>query len=355
MQLERVVKLRSEMEKMSVDAFLITNPVNIFYLSGFTGDAGVALVTEDNQYLITDSRFGEQIKSQVKYWSCEITREYLKTACHLVTEKHLLAMAFEGSLSYNEYEVLDENAVSDIVAFDGVIEKLRSVKDTQEIALLRKSCSLAGLGYQKFLETVAKGQTEIEAANELDYIMKKLGAAESSFSTIVASGNRSSLPHGTASMRKLRQNDIVTLDFGYFYQGYTSDVTRTFSIGPQISDVRDTYQTVLRAQEKTIEAIRPGITGSQLDRIGRSLITEAGYGKFFNHGMGHGIGMSIHELPNIGMGYEDILVPGQVITIEPGVYIPNKAGIRIEDDVLVTESGYEILTDFSKEYFEIKG
>ncbi|MCP9327737.1 M24 family metallopeptidase [Liquorilactobacillus satsumensis] len=352
MQTDRVARLRMQMEKMSVDAFLVTDPVNIAYLSGFTGDAGVVLVTENEQFLITDSRFKEAV-SRFKTWQCVITREYLRSVCEIAAKDQLLALAFEDSLSYRDYDFLDETALCDIVPLNGVLEKMRSVKEPEEIALLRKSCKLAEDGYRMLLQEISAGQAEIEVANHLDQIMKKLGATASSFPTIVASGTRTILPHGSASTKVLQQGELVTLDFGYFYKGYTSDVTRTFSLGRQPESIKALYQVVAHAQQQTIAAVRPGITGAELDQIGRSLITQAGYGAYFNHGMGHGIGQSIHELPNIGKNFANQLEPGQVITIEPGIYLPPEAGIRIEDDILVTADGFEELTNFAKEYIEV--
>lgn len=353
MNSSRVENLRAEMVKMSIDSFLITDPLNIYYLSGFTGDDGLLLVTENNQYLITDSRFEQQVKANHPDWNFCNTRNYLKTACDIVTKEHLSAMAFEDTISYQNYDYIDENASSDIVPVSAIIEKLRALKDYDEIKEIRKSCQIAGKGYEFMLETAHVGQSELELSNELDYFMKKNGTEEKSFETIVASGDRTTWPHGTATHKLLADGDLITVDFGYYYNHYTSDVTRTFSLGQQSQVVKDLYQVVLEAQLRTIEAIKPGISGKELDEIGRSFIEKKGYGEYFNHGMGHGIGLDIHELPNVGSRYLDIMEPGHIVTIEPGIYIPGTAGIRIEDDVLVTKNGFEVLTNFSKEYQEI--
>ncbi|KLA43814.1 M24 family metallopeptidase [Ligilactobacillus ruminis] len=353
MSLKRVGKLRRKMNEMSVDAYLVTNPSNRYYLSGFTGDDGVLLVTENHRYLITDSRFEEQISHDQPSWEAIITRDYLKTACDLCVKNHVAAMAFENTISYAEYDFIDELCECDIVPLSGVIEDIRSVKSPEEIDAIKRACEMSGKGYQYVLETIRPQMTELEVSNELDYYMKKNGSEERSFETIVASGERTTWPHGTATTKKIEAGDLVTLDFGYYADGYTSDVTRTFSIGKQSDEAKKIYQIVLEAQQKTIEAVKEGVNGQELDRIGRGYIEDAGYGKYFNHGMGHGIGLDIHELPNVGRTYEEYMKAGQIITIEPGIYVPGVGGVRIEDDVLVTKNGYEILTDFSRDYTEV--
>lgn len=355
MNAKRIMKLLTQLEQMSLDSFLVTDPVNIFYLSGFTGDAGVLLITNDEQYLLTDSRFEQQAQEELTGWRIVITRDYIGEVCRLAERLKLTVLGFEDSLVYRQYDYLDENAVCDIVPITNVIEKLRSVKEPDEIKIIKEATALAGKCYRNFLQVVRPGCSEVELANWIDIYMKQNGASERSFPTIVASGERTAWPHAVASSQRIAPNDLVTLDFGYYYQGYTSDVTRTFALGQQPAEIRRIYETVLQAQQKTIAAIRPGISGDELDKIGRSFIEDAGFGAFFNHGMGHGIGLSIHELPNIGHGFSNELLAGQVITIEPGIYVPDTGGVRIEDDILVTKNGYEILTDFEHSYREIEG
>ncbi|GBG95065.1 Xaa-Pro aminopeptidase [Ligilactobacillus salitolerans] len=353
MTMPRVANLRSKLAELKIDGFLVTDPLNIKYLSGFTGDAGVLLITENQQYLITDSRFEEQVKVETPDWQTVITRNYLGSACDLAQKASLAAIGFEDSIDYASYDFLDETAVCDIVAFNGVVESLRSVKDENEIAALKESCRLADQGFDFVLSHLAAGQTELDVSNDLDYFMKKHGASERSFETIVASGEHTTWPHGTATTREIKNGDLITLDYGYFYAGYTSDVTRTFSLGQQNQQVKEIYQVVLEAQQATIAAVRAGVSGAQIDQIGRSLIQKAGYGEYFNHGMGHGIGLDIHELPNVGTRYPDVMQAGQIVTVEPGIYVLGLGGVRIEDDVLVTATGSEILTNSNKQFIEI--
>lgn len=353
MTTRRVKKLQAKFAEFKIDGFLVTDPLNIYYLSGFTGDDGVLLITEGNKYLITDSRFEEQIKAENPDWNAVITRNYLKNACGLAQADHLAAIGFENTIDYASFDFLDETAVCDIVPFDGLVEQLRAIKDDQEVSILKKSCALADEGFQFVIEHLKAGQTELDIANDLDYFMKKHGASAQSFETIVASGEHTTWPHGTATSRQITNGDLITLDYGYFVDGYTSDVTRTFSLGKQSEKVKEIYQVVLEAQKATIEAVSAGVSGAHLDDVGRSMIEKAGYGKYFNHGMGHGIGLDIHELPNVGRRFDDVMLAGQIITIEPGIYVPGIGGIRIEDDVLVTENGSEVLTHSDKNLLEL--
>ena len=230
---------------------------------------------------------------------------------------------------------------------------MRAVKDEDEISTIRKACQLSRKGYEHILTKVYAGVTEKEMALELDYYLRKNGAAEASFETIFASGDRTALPHATYSDKKIVEGELVTCDFGYYFNHYTSDITRTFVVGKASDEIRKIYDIVKVAKEKTIEAIKAGISSKELDEIGRGYIKEQGYGKYFTHGMGHGIGLDIHELPNISYSYPDVLEAGEIVTIEPGIYIPGLGGVRIEDDILVTEKGYENLTDFKQDLIEI--
>ncbi|KRL01323.1 xaa-Pro dipeptidase [Liquorilactobacillus capillatus DSM 19910] len=343
------------MDQMSLDAFLVTKPVNIRYLSGFTGDAGILLITEQAGYLLTDSRFEQQAQDELTGWETIITHDCLKKACQLAEQLRLVALGFEDSLSYRQYDYLDENAMCDIVPLADVVEELRSIKEPIEIEKIRKAGKLAGKCYQVLLRKVQPGYTELDLANWVDGYMRQHGASASSFPTIIAGGEKTAQPHAAATARKITSNELLLLDFGYYYQGYTTDVSRTFAIGPQSSKVKEIYAVVLEAQRRTMMAIQPGIAVQELDHIGRSYIESCGYGAFFNHGMGHGIGLEIHELPNIGNGFTAKLQVGQVVTVEPGIYLPGTGGVRLEDDILVTKDGHEILTDFERDYHELKG
>lgn len=345
--------LKEYMQTVFVDAFLITDKYNLYYFTGFTGDDGIGLITESGDYIITDSRFEQQLIVNNPDIDHVITRNYLGEAIKIMERKKLIAMAFEGTLDYLSYDFLDENASHDLVNLSGVLEQFRSVKDQDEIKHVKRATELSKKGFEHLLKEVEVGKTEKQMVLELDYYMRKNGAQKASFETIFASGSRTAWPHATYTDETLKNGDIITLDFGYYVDGYTSDITRSFNLGKADSKIKEIYQIVLEALNATVAAVKPGVTGKQLDEIGRAVIEKAGYGKYFNHGMGHGIGLDIHELPNIGGSYSDELQPNQIITIEPGIYLPEIGGVRIEDDILVTDNGFENLTDFGKDFKEL--
>lgn len=349
----RWTNLRHKMQAASVDAYLVTDPDNIYYLSGFTGDDGLFLVTETATYLITDARFETQLAKENPELTAVITRRYLEKALEICQKEKIVALAFEESITYAMYDKLDELALCDIVALGGVIEGLREIKTSSEIKKIKEACKLAALGYRFVLETAKVGMKETDLANELDFFMKKNGASKASFETIVASGERSALPHGVASQKRLGANELVTLDYGYYLDHYTSDVTRTFALGKVSPELEKIYALVLEAKQRVIEAVRPGADLKELDALGRDYITQAGYGKYFEHGTGHGIGLNVHEGPYVGKTAQGTLQAGQVITVEPGIYLPGLGGVRLEDDILVTTTGHENLTDFSAEYLTL--
>lgn len=349
----RWTDLRRKMQDASVYAYLVTDPDNIYYLSGFTGDDGLFLVTETATYLITDARFETQLAKENPELTAVITRQYLEKALEICQQEKIVALAFEESITYAMYDKLDELALCDIVALGGVIEELREIKTPSEIEKIKQACKLAALGYRFVLETAKVGMKETDLANELDFFMKKNGASNASFETIVASGERSALPHGVASPKRLGANELVTLDYGYYLDHYTSDVTRTFALGKVSPELEKIYALVLEAKQRVIEAIRPGADLRELDAIGRQYITKAGYGKYFEHGTGHGIGLNVHEGPYIGKTARGALQAGQIITVEPGIYLPGLGGVRLEDDILVTTTGHENLTDFTTEYLTL--
>lgn len=348
MNINRIEQLRSTFENLSIDSFLVTDIVNINYLSGFEGD-GVLLITDKQQFIITDLRYELALEDYDNRFEIEFTRNYLGVAADIIEKNGLTVMGFESSISFLEYEQLDEELTSDLVSLTNIVEELRRIKDKFEQEKLVKAGQLADEAFDYIIGTIKIGQTEIEIANRLDSYLKSLGASNESFETIVASGIHSTWPHATVSNRKIQKQDLITIDFGYYYQGYTSDVTRTVAIGSISDELKKIYDTVLMTQEHVISLIKPGCRLSELARVANEMIAEAGYGDYFNHGIGHGIGLSIHELPNIRINDQNgVLMVGDVITIEPGIYVPKLGGVRIEDDILVVENGHQLLTDSYK-------
>lgn len=348
----RVEKLREAMKKENVDGFLVTSPYNLRYLTNFTGTTGLAVITLDKAFFVTDFRYTEQAAAQAQgYEIVKNTGPILEEVATLCAKEEINALAFEEShVSFAEYSVLEEIIEeTDLIPVSGLIENLREVKDEDEIALIQQACHIADQGFDHILKMIRPGMTEIEVANQLDFFMRSLGATSVSFDTIVASGLRSAMPHGVASDKVIEQGDLITLDFGCYYKGYVSDMTRTFAVGDPGEKLKEIYQVVLEAQLKVIEAAKPGMSGIQLDAVARDHITAAGYGEAFGHSTGHGIGLEIHEGPNVSFRAEKQFVPGNVITDEPGIYLPGIGGVRIEDDLLITSEGNTVLTHSPKE------
>jgi Xaa-Pro aminopeptidase len=306
----------------------------------------------DKAFFVTDFRYTEQAAAQAQGF--EIVKnsgpifEEVATICQ---KEEINVLAFEESfVSFAEYSVLEDLIEeSSLAPVSGMIEALREVKDEEEIALIQQACHIADQGFEHILKMIRPGMTEIEVANQLDFFMRSLGATSVSFETIVASGLRSAMPHGVASEKVIEQGDLITLDFGCYYQGYVSDMTRTFAVGDPGDKLKEIYQIVLEAQEKVLAAAKPGMTGIELDAIARDHIASFGYGDAFGHSTGHGIGLEIHEGPNVSFRADKAFVVGNVITDEPGIYLPGIGGVRIEDDLLITETGNKVLTHSPKE------
>jgi len=347
----RVEKLRQLMKKNDLTGFLVTSPFNLRYLTNFTGTTGLALITLEQAYFVTDFRYTEQAAAQAQGF--EIVKNngpIFDEVVNLVEQAQLENVAFEErQVNFADYSILEELLPCELIPVSGLIESLREVKEASEITLIQKACEIADAGFKHVLEIIKPGMTEIEVANQLDFFMRSKGASGVSFDTIVASGLRSAMPHGVASSKVIEAGDLITLDFGCYYEGYVSDMTRTFALGSIDEKLKEIYQIVLEAQLKVLEAAKPGLTGVQLDAIARDHIAAYGYGDAFGHSTGHGIGLEIHEGPNVSFRAEQPFVPGNVITDEPGIYIPGLGGVRIEDDLLITADGNQVLTHAPKE------
>lgn len=339
----RLQQLQLTFKQLGIDALLVTDPVNMGYLTGFDGD-GIVLVTAKITILVTDDRYATALAATPHPFEVAITRSYLEVAIRLAHEHQVTTLGFEDQLAYRTFARLKQLTSMVLVPVDAVIERLRTIKSVEEVAILTRSAKLAVQGFEKLLPVIKPGVSERWVANQLDCIMKTLGASGPSFETIVASGYRLALPHGAASDKLIQAGELVTIDFGYFVDGYTSDLTRTVAVGDPGTQLKEVYQVVQDAQRAIIEAVQAGVTGQQLDQIGRQIISEAGYGAYFNHGTGHGIGLAIHEGPDINTRAQTPLQVNQVVTVEPGIYLPDVGGVRIEDDVLVQATHGEVLT-----------
>lgn len=346
----RIRRLQEKLKEASQEALLITHPANRRYISGFTGSSGIVLVTTEEAFIFTDFRY--QIQAAEQAPACQVL---IGDMWQLVGEKcqelKLSSLAFEADyLTFSEYKRLEDH-VGNILLKPGEkwVESLRMIKDEEELQLIRRAAQIADEAFDQILKEIRPGISEREIAFRLEVLMRERGASSSSFDMIVASGVRSALPHGTASDKLLEKGDLLTLDFGAYYKGYASDLTRTVVLGHPSEKQKEIYEIVLEACNRTIQALKPGMTGKEVDAIARDYIDSKGYGEYFGHSTGHGIGLEVHEDPHLSSRRGDLtLQPGMVVTIEPGIYLPDLGGVRIEDDVLITETGCEVLTHSDK-------
>ena len=354
---QRIRRIRDMLREQKLDALLVTEPSNRRYISGFTGTSGLVVITPAAAWLLTDFRYVEQAGEQAPFFEVvEHQGEAVHTLKELLNKAGVRQLGFDQNhLVYGEYQRLQEalNPIR-LVPTAEWVERLRYVKDPEEIRLIRKAVAIADQAFEHVLNILRPGIRECDVAAEIEYKMRRLGASGPAFDTIVASGPRSALPHGVASERVLQAGDMITLDFGARYQGYCSDLTRTVALGRVDDKLREIYRIVLEAQLKGLAEIRPGMTGREADAVVRSYISERGYGEAFGHGTGHAIGLDIHEAPSLSRRSESTLEKGMVLTVEPGIYLPGLGGVRIEDDVLLTETGLEVLTGAPKEFLVIE-
>ena len=356
-QASRLSLLQRQMESGQVEAFLVSHLPNVFYLSGFTGDAAVLVVTGRGVTLFTDPRFTVQANEECVCTGIQIVRGSLIAAAgEYLSRSRFRRVAFEADrLTVAQKSRLDKAAGARIrwAAFDGKIEASRAIKDACELATMREAAHIACSCWQEILPLVAPGVSEIELAAEVEFRMRRKGATGPAFDTIIASGPRGALPHARASSRTIGKNELVVFDLGAILRGYSSDLTRSVFVGRASGEVRRWYGAVLEAQQAARDVLRPGVTANRVDAAARKILQRAGLGKQFVHSTGHGLGLEVHEMPRLARGEKWILPAGVVVTIEPGVYVEGTGGIRIEDDVLVTPNGAELLTDATRELIEI--
>ncbi|HWL13881.1 MAG TPA: Xaa-Pro peptidase family protein [Ureibacillus sp.] len=347
----KLEKLRNALVEQSVDGLLITNDFNRRYMTGFTGSAGVAIVSKDDAVFVTDFRYTEQAKKQIQNFRIvQHDGNLFKEVANLAGKMGIKTLGFEkDTMTYAMYETYKSLISAELVPVSGLIEKIRLIKTEQEINIIKVACEIADNAFSHILKFIKPGLTELEVSNELEFFMRKQGATASSFDTIVASGVRSALPHGVATDKVIEKGDFVTLDFGALYNGYISDITRTIAVGQPSEKLVEMYNTVLESQLLALEKVGPGMTGVEADSFARDYLASKGYGEAFGHSTGHGIGLEVHEGPALSSRSSSVLEPNMVVTIEPGIYLPGIGGVRIEDDILITETGNEKLTHSTKD------
>jgi len=355
---ERRDKVRARLGELGADALLVTKPVNVRYLTGFSGSNGQLVVGTEDVFL-TDGRYEEQSAKECP----DLRREIYRTSAGQIGEGAgmygLLSSVVSGlgvtrpAVEAGHVTLATARALREklsgveLVEADGEIETLRRVKDTDEVGRIRRACEIADRALADLLPQLAEGMTEVEVAAVLEHAMRNHGSEGLSFDTIAAFGEQAAEPHHHPTERRLRRGDMIKLDFGAIAGGYHSDMTRTIAFGEPADQMSSIYTLVQGAQQAGLDAVKPGATTGDVDAASRGYLTERGYD--FSHGTGHGLGLEIHEAPPVRAGSIDVLIPGMVITVEPGIYLPGVGGVRIEDSVVVRDGGCDILTGSTKE------
>lgn len=343
-------QLRSRMGIHRLDGVLLWSPENIRYLSGFTGDDGVLLYTNEERILLSDGRFEEQAKQEIRNSSFKRYRNKIDGLAQCLRSLRLRRLGLETqAIPYESYRRLKEKLPRmTFIPLATELADLRVRKSLEEVEKIREAIRIATQGFGDCFSRFRPGIREKMAAGYLEYRMKVRGGEKPSFPTIVASGARAALPHGEASAKKMGKRETVVVDFGTCYKGYHSDETKTLILGPPTREQKKIYELVRKAQEKAIREIRPGVSLRRIDAVAREVITRAGYGKFFGHGLGHGIGLAVHEAPSLSPRGKGRVEEGMIFSVEPGIYIPGWGGVRLEDLIWVRGRRGEILTILPK-------
>lgn len=350
----RIKRLREKFREINIDGVLVTDPKNIFYFSGYDGDSGSLLIGKDKKVIITNSLSAEYAQEKCQGFEIRsFAREegVHQTIFRVLVEFNIKQLGFEeNNLTFKQYQnCVDNYKDVNLIPLKDCFYELRQIKDEREIEIIKKAARIGDEAFSHIISIIKPGITENEIALELEIFMRKKGAKGLSFDTIVVSGSRTSMIHSMPSDKKVEFGDVLMMDFGCVYEGYCSDMTRTVFVGKANEEIKDIYKIVLKAQNAGIEALKAGMRCKDIDEIARNIIANNGYSENFGHGLGHSLGLEVHETPNLSPKYEGTLQPNMVVTVEPGIYIPGKGGVRIEDLLLVTENGCENLVSSSKE------
>ncbi|MEA4882884.1 MAG: Xaa-Pro peptidase family protein [Clostridia bacterium] len=348
-------RFRALFAERGIDGILISGRENRYYMSGFSGTSAMLVISSSDAALVTDFRYVEQAKQQCPDYRVIMHGSPMTdTLLQVVREMGIHRLGFESErMTFSEYDAIGKALEGvEMVPTKGAVESLRMLKSPAEVELIAEACRLTDKAFSHILGFIKPGVTEIEVATELTAFMVKHNMTPS-FDIIVASGPRGAMPHGVASDKPIRAGDMVTLDFGGFLKRYTSDMTRTVVVGKPTDEQRAIYDLVLRAQLAGLAAARPGLTGQAVDQASRSIIAAAGHGDHFGHGLGHAVGLEIHESPRFSPTDSTVIKPGMVISVEPGVYIPGWGGVRIEDLVVITDGEARVLYESTKDLIQL--
>lgn len=349
-------KLLSAMEAAGLEALFISSGLNRRYVSGFTGSNGFLYLSRNRSLFLTDFRYVEQAGAECPGWEVmDYGKEGLVSCLNeAMKQEGAGKVGFENrDMTVFDYQRFKAELSCSLEPMEDMVERLREVKDAGELAAIRQAAAIGDRAFTHILDYLKPGVSERDIALELEHFMKRQGASGLSFDTIAASGKRSSLPHAQPTDKKLAAGDFLTLDFGCVYGGYCSDMTRTVVIGKASEKQRTVYSTVLKAQTEALGALKAGLTGREVDKVARDIIAAAGYGDCFGHGLGHSLGLAIHENPRVSYNSDALLIEDMMVTIEPGIYIPDFGGVRIEDLVRVTQDGHENFCRSPKELLEL--
>jgi len=339
------------LEQEGLDGLYLTRPENVRYLSGFSSpeDAQV-YVSREGALLLTDGRYTVQAEEESRIPFKILTREERKAFFEGLEGR----IGFEAEhLPYARLEELRELAPVEWVPTRGLVERLRIKKTPEEVRLIQKAQALADEAFRRILPLVSPGVKEVELALELEFYLRRHGAEATAFPIIVASGPRGAMPHGVASEKAIQEGEMVTVDFGARYKGYHSDLTRTFGVGRVDPEKKRLFDAVLLVLEEVLAQLAPGKPAKELDALARRVLEKEGLKAYFTHSLGHGVGLAVHEAPGLNAYTEEVLEPGMVVTVEPGVYLPGFAGVRVEELVLVTETGFELLSRLDRGWLEV--
>jgi Xaa-Pro aminopeptidase len=349
--MKRLQKLQASIDKKGIDALLISQPENLFYLSGFTGSSGWLLISEQNAILATDFRYVEQAKGESSDFEIIQTKRELRDWLpDLVSDLGWHKLGFEANfISYEGYHKLSEAIKSSQVTLDfvptiGIVDQLRSIKEPEELQFITKAVALTDAVFEQAKVIIHPGITEKETAWEIEKFFRQEGSEGMPFEIIVASGSNSALPHARPTEKIICSGEPVLIDMGAKINGYCSDFSRTLVLGKADKSLHEIYNIVLKAQTTAIERVESGMDASQADRLARSVVEQAGYGDAFGHGLGHGVGLAVHEFPSLGPNSSDLLADGMVFTIEPGIYLAGQGGVRIEDMVVLENGKARVLS-----------
>lgn len=349
----RLNKLIAKLNDLKADAVLISNLSNIFYLTGFTGSTAYLIITENKRIFVTDFRYHEQVSQQVSGFELfdNSAKGLDKVLTELKSSLNITKLAFEGAhLPFSSYNILNNHFKNEnLLATSELVEELRMIKEPEEIEIIKKAVRINEIAFLEILDWIKLGATESDIAAEHEYRLRKHGAKSNSFDPIIASGVNSSKPHAGFTKSAIVFGAPLTIDIGCIVDQYCSDMTRTVFVGDCPKKWLEIYEIVLRAKEASAAGLSAGKTGVEIDKIARDIITESGHGDKFGHGLGHGVGINVHEQPRLSSQYEKILIAGSIVTVEPGIYLPGEGGIRIEDMYVVNTTGCTRLNTISAE------